>query len=289
MLKTNTLLSLLLSLFLTMGLLPACQSAPSDERPLVTATIEPVRFVVEQIVGDYYRVQTLMPQGASPETYEPTPRQMMELNGSQALFRVGTLGFEQTKLPQLVKNTPQLPFVTLGRAVKPLVDLHHVHEGGSSIDPHVWMSPANLKLMAEEVCRVMQRLDSLHASAYRQRLERFQQQMDSLDYDLRQATLKLPQRAFLIYHPALGYFARDYGLEQLAIESNGKEPSVAGLQLLINRCKAKQVSHVFISAEHKGEAAKRLAEALHTQPTVINPLAYEVPEQLRFIAKELSR
>lgn len=261
----------------------------SNERPILTVSIEPLRYVVEAIAGDRYKVQTIMPQGASPETYEPTPRQMMELTESRAVFRTGPLGFEQTKLPQMVQGVNGASLVDLGQGITPIEDHDHDHGTGESIDPHLWMSPANLKAMAQNAYRELCRIDSAGAPYYRARLAHFEVRMDSLHKDLQQMLKPLDRRAFLIYHPALGYLARDYGLRQLAVEHNGKDPSAAFLKILTQQCRVEGVRTVFISKEHAGAAARRLAETLHAQVVVINPLDYDVPAQMKLIARSLKR
>lgn len=270
-------------------LLCACGHHKSDPRQVLTVSIEPLRYVVEAIAGDSFAVRTLMPQGASPETYEPTPRQMVELDGSLLLFRNGTLGFERTKLAQMAQAAPGVRMVDVAEGIEGIADRSHSseHSDEESIDPHVWMSPDNLSLMAENVCRALSIADSLHATAYEQRLSDFKARMDKLDGELRKRLTPLRQRTFLIYHPALGYFARQYGLQQIAIEHDGKEPSASHLQQLITHCKAAHVQTVLISKEHNGRAARRVAESLGTKPVEINPLAYDVPTELLRIAEVL--
>ena len=281
-------LSLLLLSLLT--LCSSCANHTSDSRPVITVSIEPLRYVVEQIVGDHYKVVTLMPQGASPETYEPTPRQMMELGSSQLLFRAGTLGFEQTRLPQMAQTAPTCTMVDLAQGITPITSLGHSHgeEGAAeSIDPHVWMSTQSLVRMAENVCEAVSKKDSLNSAYYKKRLQAFTLQMDSLDMQMRQLTQHLSSRAFLIYHPALGYLARQYGLKQLSVEHDGKEPSAAYMQQLITLCRAEGVKVVFISKEHSGKAAQRIAQEIGARVVEINPLDYDVKSQMTSIAQKL--
>lgn len=283
--RLHTFLLILLTV-----LLCACSGDSPSDRPVLTVTIEPVRYVVEAIAGNRYAVETLMPKGASPETYEPTPRQMMQLQRSAALFQVGTLGFEQTRLPEMVESMPTLPVISLGDSIKPIVDPHHSHEGHtSSIDPHVWMSPLNLIQMARNAHRTLCRLDSVHIDYYTHRLDSFEIAMNALHLELKSRLTPLAERSFLIYHPALGYYARDYGLQQLTVEHDGKEPTAASLRALINQCRGEEVKAIFISAEHSGQGARRVAEALGRPTLSINPLDTDVPAQLRMITKMMLR
>lgn len=265
-----------------------CQSAQRSDREVLSVSIEPLRYVVEAIAGDKYEVHTLMPQGASPETYEPTPRQMMELNHSVLLFRAGSLGFERTILPKMAENAPEVQMVDLGEGIRPIYDADHSHDGSDSMDPHTWMSTDNLRTMAQNACTALCLRDSVNADYFRQRLALFDRSMDQLDTALATELKPLEQRAFLIYHPALGYFARQYGLQQLSVEHDGKEPSAHRMQQLLNTCRARGVSVVFVSKEHRGEAARRMADELKAKLAVINPLDYDVPAQMQAIAKTLN-
>ena len=281
----------LLLLLLSVTALCACRRPTADsDRPVLTVSIEPLRYVVEAIAGNKYEVHTLMPQGASPETYEPTPRQMMDLNDCQIVFRTGTSGFEQSKLPQIARAVPDLCMVSLAQGITPLRDNTHSHgTEGESIDPHAWLSPQCLLVMAQNAANALCQADSANAPYYQQRLKAFEQQMDKLDAELRRSLMPLQGRTFLIYHPALGYLARQYGLHQLAVEHDGKEPSAAYMQQLANRCRAEGVKVVFVSKEHTGRAARRLAQDIGAKVVEINPLSYDVPEQMKLIAKSLKQ
>ena len=271
------------------SLLTACRNHKSDDRPTLTVSIEPLRYVTEAIAGDRYRVHTIMPQGASPETYEPTPRQMVELSKSGLVFRAGALGFEGTKLPALVQANPNCRLVDLGQGITLIESgCQGQHGHAESGDPHTWMSPANLSIMAANACKALCEADTAGKSYYLERLAKFQAQMRKLDRQLQNELRPLKQRTFLIYHPALGYFARSYGLHQLAVEHDGKEPSAAHIRDLADECRKDGVNTVFISKEHNGQAARRLAEEIHARIVNINPLDYDVPAQMLFIAQSLN-
>lgn len=143
--------------------------------------------------------------------------------------------------------------------------------------------------MAQNAANALCQADSANAPYYQQRLKAFEQQMDKLDAELRRSLMPLQGRTFLIYHPALGYLARQYGLHQLAVEHDGKEPSAAYMQQLANRCRAEGVKVVFVSKEHTGRAARRLAQDIGAKVVEINPLSYDVPGQMKLIAKSLKQ
>ena len=295
------LLPLFLSLLLLLPTLSSCQKKKADACPTIAVSIEPLRYVVEAVAGEKFQVVTLMPQGASPETYEPTPRQMTSLSNCALVMRCGTLGFEQTQLPKMVKTTPKTKLISLSTNITPIEEEAHTHGHSSkkasansqelshSIDPHLWMSARNLSQMAANAAQALGKADPQNASYYQQRLQQFQKKMARLDIELKQTFSTAKQKAFLIYHPALGYLAQQYGLKQLPVEHDGKDPSAAYMQQLIAQCKSQGVKVAFISKEHTGKAAQRIAQEAQMRVVSINPLAYDVAEQMRLIAQELNK
>lgn len=266
----------------------SCRQKSQDSRPTISVSIEPLRYVVEAVAGDKYQVKTLMPQGASPETYEPTPRQMISLGESELVFRMGSLGFEQTQLPRMTASLPNARLIDAGQGIQ-LIDSDHHHDNDlESGDPHTWLAPQNLSLMAHNVAKALCQHDKANTAYYTQRAQRFEQQMRELDRELQQSMSQVKCRTFLIYHPALGYLAHQYALQQLAVEHDGKEPSAVYMQRLITQCKGEGVKVVFISKEHSGRAAERIAHEIGARVVTINPLDYDVPNQLKRIAQQLN-
>lgn len=279
--KTRFVLLLIISVLLT-----GCAGELTDTRPRIAVSIEPLRYFTEQIAGDRYKITTLMPTGGSPETYEPTPHQMVELSQSQLFFAVGTLGFEQTQLGKMAETAPELKIVPLMKGVN-LLAAHHGGNTSNSADPHVWMSTNNARILASNICDALCEADSANAKTYTDNLKRFDASVDSIDAVIRAELKDVSHRTFLIYHPALGYFARDYGLRQLAVEQDGKESSAARMQQLITTCKAENVRVVFIEKEYSGKSARRIAEQLGAKVSIINPLGYDWPAELSTISKAL--
>lgn len=285
----NRLLSIIPVLFILIGFHSCAPSAPEEQRVL-TVSIEPLRYVVEQIAGKDVQVNVLTPAGASPETYQPTPRQLVDLDKSEAYIKVGTLGFERTRLEQMVANTSHLLQVNASVGIDSLPDAcsHHDHASDGA-DPHTWMSCANMRKIAANVCEALCQEDTARVDEYTRNLAAFKQKIDSVESVVKSTLANLKCRTFLIYHPALGYFARDYGLHQLSVEQDGKEPSAARIAQLIDDCRRDSVRAIFIQKEHAGRAARRISEATGIPVVEINPLAYQWDEQMVNIAKALAK
>lgn len=271
-------------------LLVACggkeKSSPSPLEKRVVVTIEPMRYFVESIAGDRFQVTTMTPPGASPELYEPTPQQMIDLSHARAYIRVGTLGFERTKLQKVADNAPHLYVVDSSKGIQllPHADCCDVAAGG---DPHTWMSLRNAKVIGRNIFKALCEIDPDGVNLYTKRLHVLENRLDSLDGLVKSRMEQVTHRTFLIHHPALGYFARDYGLKQLSVEHNGKEPSAEHAAHLIEDCKAEDVKVVFIQKEYTGKMARRIAEEVGADVVEINLLSYDWEKEVLRIAELL--
>ncbi len=287
--KKHLFLSLI-SLSVVLLLLSSCRHSgePTDERPVVTVSIEPLRYFTEQLAGDRFRVVTMVPGGSSPETYEPSPQQLVDLADSRAYFRVGTLGFERTWMGKFVDNAPDLKVFDTSTGIAPLFEEHRHADGFVHVaDPHTWTSPNNAHVLARNICDALCGVDSAGADGYRRQLAVLNTRIDSVDRVVRALLADVRHRTFLIYHPALSYFARDYGLRQLSIENEGREPSPAYLSRLIGRCRNEQVKLVFVQKEFSSSGASQVAREIGARIVTINPLAYDWPDEIIGIARLL--
>ena len=302
-------LYLLLSLALTASL-SGCggtkRPSASGEKPLITVSIEPLRYFTEAIAGPAWQVETLVPRGYSPETYDPTPRQLSRLAQSQAFLRIGYIGYELVWSDRLAENAPQVPFYNLSEGIDLIYGHHHHHHGHEGnyaeqeehhdheetqgVEPHTWNSPRNARLIATHIRDILTSLDSSHGALYRQRCDSLCQRIDRCD-SLLQTLFSQPQasRAFMIYHPALSYLARDYGLTQIAIESDGKEPSAARMKALSQLCQSHDIKVIFIQPEFDRRNAESIAQQTGTQLVSINPLAYDWEAELLHTASALTQ
>ena len=263
-----------------------CKHEKLDNKPLISVSIEPLRNIVEHLAGDYYKVVTLTPVGASPETYEPTPKQLMDVSNSKLYFAIGTLGFEKQQLERMKETAPTLKIYTVSDDISLLSVQHEGH--GDSTDPHIWMSPKNVVQMARNVCNALCQNDPEHTAVYKKKLADLERHADEIDRRIRLMVSKVRYRNFLIYHPALAYFANEYGFRQLTIEQDGKEPSSEHLATIISEAKAAEVHIIFLQREFKGRSVKSISKATGARVVIINPLAYRWDNEAIAIAKALA-
>ena len=275
---------------LTLFILSACgNTTQKSEKPILTVTLEPLRYFTEAIAGDNYEVVSMVPKGSSPETYDPTPQQLVNLSKSQAYFRIGYIGFEQAWMKKLEANCPNMKVYDTSKGIDLIRDKghwhgDHFHEGG--VEPHVWNSTQNALIIADNIYQALCELDSTHQEDYQKRLDVLKQTIRQTDANVR-TLLENADSTFLIYHPALSYFARDYGLKQVSIEEGGKEPSPAQLKALIETCRNENVHTIFVQQEFDQRNAQLIANELGVNIVSINPLSYDWVKEMIRIAEAL--
>lgn len=275
---------------LTLFILSACgNTTQKSEKPILTVTLEPLRYFTEAIAGDNYEVVSMVPKGSSPESYDPTPQQLVNLSKSQAYFRIGYIGFEQAWMKKLEANCPNMKVYDTSKGIDLIRDKghwhgDHFHEGG--VEPHVWNSTQNALIIADNIYQALCELDSTHQEDYQKRLDVLKQTIRQTDANVH-TLLENADSTFLIYHPALSYFARDYGLKQVSIEEGGKEPSPAQLKALIETCRNENVHTIFVQQEFDQRNAQLIAHELGVNIVSINPLSYDWVKEMIRIAEAL--
>jgi zinc transport system substrate-binding protein len=273
-------------------LLLSCAGKPVQERK-ITVTIEPQRYFAEAIVDTLFTVETLIPSGVSPETYDPSPVQMLRLARSRAFFYVGGLGFETAWIDKLKANNPAVRFYRTDLNINPTTyeagssktEENHNHNFGN--DPHVWVSPLNAITIVENMYSALAETDPENRETYLTNTQKIYRKIIETDTRIKEILKNSTQKSFIIFHPSLTYFARDYGLTQYAIESDGKEPSPEQLQQLILTARREGIRTVFIQQEFDSRNAEIIAKETGCRLVKINPLSYQWHDELLNIAKAL--
>ena len=244
--------------------------ASRTEKPAVTVTvtISPYKYFVDQIAKGKVDVNVMVSNGNNPETYEPYAQQMMELSKSALYLKVGSIGFEQTWMKKLQDNAPDMKVIDTSVGIKP------AKTPGGNIDPHVWMSCSNARIIASNILKALCELEPKNKAFFEKNYQSLLSIIDKRDSTIKESFKKDPDlvRKFVIYHPILTYFARDYQLEQLAIEEEGREPSAAQLKSLIERARKEKIKFCLIQAEFANRNTTTFIKESYTKPMNINPL-----------------
>ncbi len=253
-------------------------AAKDSGRTVVAVTIVPHQWLVQQIGGDRVDVVTMVQPGESAELYQPTDAQISRLSRAAAYFRVG--------MP--LEDSRGLRALLEGGGVK-VVDLRDgIPPRGTAGDPHIWLSPRLLRLQARAVAETLAELDPAHRDEYSRNLAELERKLGDADRTIRGTLAPFRGRAFFVYHPAWGYFADEYGLRQVAVETEGKEPSDRELTELQRQAREERVKVIFVPKQTAGRAAQALAEAIGGRTEVLDDLEYDVPAGLLRAARLLA-
>ncbi|KTG15911.1 MULTISPECIES: zinc ABC transporter substrate-binding protein [unclassified Guyparkeria] len=265
----------------------------------VAVSIPPQAHFVEAIGGDHVEVQIMVPANAEPITYEPTPRQMSALSRAELYFATG-VPFEKGWLPRFRDANPDMTVIdTTARIQRRAMATDHDHgadadghaaPADNALDPHVWLSPALVRLQAESIRDALIAADPEHAADYHRGFRRFAEQVHRLDQAILDALTDIDPaaRRFLVFHPAFGYFAASYGLEQMAIEVEGKEPGPRELARIIEEARTHGIRVIFIEPQFAQGAARTIAREIGGEVVTLDPLARDWPAGMRAIADTLS-
>ncbi len=265
-------------IFLFIIFITSCSSKEEASKNVLSVTMEPYRYVVEAVAGDDWEVRSIVPKGGNPETFDPAPGDIMLLSESRACFLVGGLGFEREWKDKMAVLYPKMTLVDTSRGIE--------RDAG---DPHLWTSPDNMIKIADNVCKALCKIDSTRSTGYHERLVKLKDSIYATHAILKRKLEKVKGKSFLIFHPSLTYFSSLYGLRQISIECEGKEPSVAHLQTVIDAARAQGVNCVLVQAEFDRRSAIAIADEIGARVEEINPLSYYWHEQMLHIADVLSK
>lgn len=275
--------------------LAGCTPAPETGN-MVTVSIIPQKYFIDQLTSGGFDVNVMVPAGASPASYEPTPRQMKDLEASGLYFAIGHLGFEKAWLPRIKKNQPDLKVIDTSVGIDLITDEHqegevHDHDGHHhhGTDPHIWMSPRQVSTMINHMAGALIRHDQACQDLITSNRDSLLNRLEELDSLFKQEMGKLSNRKFIIFHPALTYLARDYGLEQISMEFEGKEPAPAHMKRIVDRAKAEDIRVIFIQKEFDQENATQLSKEIDGQLIQIDPLAENWMDQMYFVLDKLKK
>ncbi len=264
-------------------------SAAAPAKIPVFAGIPPLAWLVQRIGGPWVEVGVLVSPGQNPHVFQPSPRQVLAVKKAALLFKIG-MPFE-SRLVDLLQSRHQRTTVvdaTDGIDKLPLADeCEDEAAAPGQRDPHVWLAPRNLKIMAANVAAALEKAAPAHAADFRRNRAALDEDLDRLDASLRRALRPFRGQTFYVFHPAFGYFADAYGLRQKAVESEGKSPTPRQLLALIKQARAEGVKIIFLQPQFGGRSAEAVAKSIGGVVVAMDPLAADVIENLDDVAKKI--
>ncbi len=262
----------------------------SGEPIVVAVSVLPQAEFVEKVGGDKVKTVVVIPPGADPHTYEPSPRELGEVSQARMYVTVGVdMPFEKVWIDRFESINSGTLIVNASNGIK-LKELaaheHHEGEGAeehageleadheeTGLDPHIWTSPANAKIMVENIYEGLVEIDPENKEYYAQNRDAYLKELDDLDARIREKLEGRKERNFMVYHPSWGYFAADYNLTMIPVEVEGKEPSAQDLAELVDLAKEKQVKVIFVQSQFSTRSAQAVAEEIGGEVIAVDPLA----------------
>ncbi len=277
---------------LSIILLASCQQStpPQAKKPTVLVSLAPYAYVVKKLSSNWVEVETLVPEGANPHIYEAPPKKVQQHQEAALWIYLGE-NFDKKMLQFLKENQSKVLTVDIAEGIELLQPegscCEHSHSG--SKDLHLWMSPSIVKIQARKIAQALIRILPDHKESIEHNLASFLLEIEQLDQTL--ATLLAPKKgsSILVSHPAFAYFCKDYGLHQLSIEIEGKEPKPQDINHLLSHAKEEHVELIITEPQHSNKGAEAVAEVLGIQTQMIDPYTENYAENLLNLAKLIAQ
>ncbi len=258
------------------------------EESTILVSVSPHKYFVERIAGDTVKVQVLVPTGASSHTFEPTPKLMISASKASIWFMVGE-GFEPRLRDALKSHHPDMLFVNMREGVDMITasegSCHCCHDANMQ-DMHIWLSPREVKAQARTIAQTLEQKYPAHRDLYQKNLEAFIVELDALDADIRHSLSNKSTNVIMVMHPAYAYFVRDYGLEQLSIESEGKDPTPKQMTSIIEKARRAHVKKIFIQPQYSSKGARLIAAQIGAEVVELDPYSEDYMNSMRAIGQQ---
>lgn len=271
--------------------------AQSDKDKIHTfVSILPQKHFVERIGGEFIEVSVLVGPGQSPATYNATPKQIASLSKSDILFSIG-VPFEERLLSKASKLFPDIKIIKTHDRIKHRNmedhshdhDHHHEEEHHGANDPHVWLDPQLVKIQAENICSALSKEYPQHKNYFETNLETFHTQLDSLNLQIAKLLSELTGQSLLVFHPSFGYFTDRYGLKQIAVQVEGKEPGGKRLAELIDFAHMEKIDAIIIQEQFSKRTAQSIADEIGCEVISLDPLAEDYLHNMIVISESIKK
>lgn len=277
---------LLLSLIIT-GCEKRDNSSPTsvNNKLTVAVSIVPQATFVKEVAGDLVNTVILIPPGNSPSNYAPSPKELVLLNNASLYFSIGVPTERVNILPKLKDINENIEIVDLVSEISMVYPERKISENR---DPHIWLSPKRVSIMIDTIARELSYIDDKNKEIYLNNAAKYKKKLAQLDEEINKTVIKQQNKSFLVYHPSLGYFADDYGLNMIAVEKHGKETTIGNLREIIDFAKKNNIKVIFYQAEIDSTQTEVIAREIGGKSVLFSPLAADYIENIKNISQMLS-
>lgn len=270
-------------------------SSPLFSEDKILVTIAPYRYFVKEIAGNDFDVEVMVPAGASAHSYEPSPRQMVDAAKAKLWFALGE-SFEPRVIRTIRNMNPALEVIDLRNGVDLIrgdEGCSCCHKGGlclaQGFDPHMWLSPKEVKVQVRTIASALSRLNPKNSGLYQERLGVLEKKLDDAEREIASILPKDRPVTILVSHPSFGYMTRDFGLRQVSIEFEGREPTQKQVLGVVEQAKLAKIKTVFTQAQHPSKGAKVLANYLGADEKAVDPYNENYFSNLKSMAEQFSK
>jgi len=273
-------------------------------KPQLTVTILPQKYFVQKIVKDKFDINVMVKPGSSPHNFEPKPSQMKALNVSKAYFLVGEPS-ELAWFYRFKQNAKNTLFVDTTIGIEKIAMIEHSHNdedehhhdhhehhehkhSEDGLDPHIWLDPICVKIQAKNIYEAMLKIDEKNSSFYKANYEEFIQELDNLHKEIKGILAPHKGKSFMVFHPSWGYFAKQYELNQISIEIEGKVPKPSELVILVEEAKEHNIKIIFVAPQFSQKSAKAISKNIDGRVVSIDPLSENWRSSMIKTAKEIA-
>lgn len=297
-------ISIVVSFFLILsfsGCVRTIDTDINDDKIGVIVSIPPQAEFVEKVGGDKVIVTVMVPPGANPHTYEPSPVQLEEVSRAQIYAKVGSgIEFELVWMDKIININEKMLVVDSSGGVKFFavtyengvpVDYNEYDKGSmdesklKGIDPHIWLSPLNAKIMSENIYEGLVQVDSENQEYYKKNLDNYLAELDILDEEISKMFSEKENKVIMVFHPTWTYFALDYGIKQMTIEEEGKEPTAEGIKDLIDKARKYNIKVIFASPEFSTKSAEAIAKEIGGSVKLVSSLKKNYMKNMKEVAR----
>ena len=275
-------------IFCILGIISGCVTkVEKNDKKIISVSILPQKYFVEAIAGDKFIVNVMIPPGSSPENYEPTAMQMQNLSESGIYLKIGFIPFEEILMKSLIDSNSGMKVYDLSEGINMIKEVSHHGENNAGVDPHIWSSVKNAKIITRNIFAALSKEDPANLSYYSENLLKFQAMADSMDKVFQAIFEPIDGASFLIFHPALAYLARDYSLTQVSLEFEGKTPPPGYMKDIIDISREKNIKAILVQKQFNSEPAETIAKEIPAKLIIIDPLDEKWKNQIEHITRAI--